>query len=51
MRLGDTLGMHVGEEVGSGVGLPFLYVGSSVGDSVGAMVGKPEGCGVGLPNT
>ena len=51
--MGDALGMHVGDTVGSGEGLPYLYVGSEVGDSVGNIEGLKEGegdgCGVGLP--
>ena len=35
--------------VGTGVGLPGVYVGASVGEAVGALVGDAVGFIVGLP--
>lgn len=36
--------------VGTGVGLPGMYVGLTVGDDVGTFVGRYVGTGVGLPS-
>ena len=36
-------------DVGSGVGLPGVYVGAAEGDTVGCCDGADEGTGVGLP--
>jgi len=44
------VGALVGEAVGAGVGLPAVYVGTSVGVFVGEAVGEAVGSGVGAPN-
>ena len=48
MDVGLVVGIEEGGEVGSGVGLPGVYVGDEVGFAVGIALGMDVGSGVGL---
>jgi hypothetical protein len=47
--VGDFVGARLGDWLGLGVGEATVYVGTSVGEAVGAALGEADGMGVGEP--